>query len=58
VICGIGTGLTEISRVKRVLAYTPALAALVYARGIRRALLTITDEREFASATVVLECDG
>jgi holo-[acyl-carrier protein] synthase len=43
---------------KPVLEYTPALAALVAARGIRRAHLTITDEREIASATVILECDG
>ncbi len=41
-----------------VLAYSEPLAALLAARGITRAHLTITDEREMACATVILECDG
>jgi len=40
---------------KPVLSYSPALAALVAARGVRRAHLTITGERGMASAVVILE---
>ncbi|MCX7961175.1 MAG: holo-ACP synthase [Burkholderiales bacterium] len=41
-----------------VLEYSEPLAALLRARGIVRAHLTITDERAIACATVILECDG
>ena len=40
------------------LEYSPPLAALLESRGIRRAHLTLTDERGMAAATVILECDG
>lgn len=40
------------------LEYSTPLAALLESRGIRRAHLTLTDERGMASATVILECDG
>jgi holo-[acyl-carrier protein] synthase len=40
------------------LEYSPALAALLLARNIRRSHLTLTDERGMAAATVILECDG
>jgi holo-[acyl-carrier protein] synthase len=40
------------------LQYSPALAALLETRGIRRAHLSLTDERGMAGATVILECDA
>ena len=40
------------------LEYSAALAALMAQRGIRRAHLTLTDERGIAAATVILECDA
>ncbi|HVB49693.1 MAG TPA: holo-ACP synthase [Burkholderiales bacterium] len=40
------------------LEFTPALCALLDERGVRRAHLSLTDEREMASATVILECEG
>ena len=43
---------------KPVLQFSPALRALLDARGIRRSHLSITDEREMASATVILETDA
>ncbi|MEJ2174646.1 MAG: holo-ACP synthase [bacterium] len=38
------------------LQFSNALAALLEAQGIRRAHLSISDERRLASATVILEC--
>ena len=40
------------------LEYTEPLAAFLERRGIRRAHLTLTDERGMAAATVILECEG
>ncbi|MDH4191083.1 MAG: holo-ACP synthase [Betaproteobacteria bacterium] len=40
------------------LEFSAALAALLEERGVRRSHVTITDEREMASATVILERDG
>jgi holo-[acyl-carrier protein] synthase len=40
------------------LEFTPALKGLLEQRRIRRAHLSLTDERAFAAATVILECDG
>lgn len=37
------------------LEYTPALKAMLDARGVGRAHVSLTDERELASATVILE---
>ena len=40
------------------LEFTPALKTLLDQRRIRRAHLSLTDERAFAAATVILECDA
>lgn len=40
------------------LEYSEPLAAFLERRGIRRAHLTLTDERGMAAATVILECEG
>ena len=40
------------------LHFTPALKGLLEQRGIRRAHLSLTDERALAAATVILECDA
>jgi holo-[acyl-carrier protein] synthase len=40
------------------LEFSPALAALLEQRGIGRCHLSLSDEREFASATVILEAAG
>ena len=37
------------------LEFSPALAALMQRRGVARSHLSLSDEREFASATVILE---
>jgi holo-[acyl-carrier protein] synthase len=39
------------------LEFTPALAVLLQRRGVDRCHLSLSDEREFASATVILEAD-
>jgi holo-[acyl-carrier protein] synthase len=40
------------------LEFTPDLKNLLEQRRIRRAHLSLTDERAFAAATVILECDA
>jgi holo-[acyl-carrier protein] synthase len=40
------------------LEFSDALAALLRARGVSRAHVSLSDERDFAAATVILECDG
>jgi holo-[acyl-carrier protein] synthase len=40
------------------LQFTPALKDLLEQRRIRRAHLSLTDERALAAATVILECDA
>ena len=40
------------------LEFTPALRGFLAERGIGRAHLSLTDEREMACATVILECDA
>lgn len=40
------------------LEFSPALQNLLEQRRIRRAHLSLTDERALASATVILECDA
>jgi phosphopantetheinyl transferase (holo-ACP synthase) len=40
------------------LEFSTPLAALLETRGIRRAHLTLSDERGLAAATVILECDA
>lgn len=39
------------------LGFSPALGALLQSRGVRRAHLSMSDERALACATVILECD-
>jgi holo-[acyl-carrier protein] synthase len=53
-----GVWVKNLKSGKPVLEYSAALAALLESRGIKRAHLTITDERDIACATVILECDG
>lgn len=43
---------------KPALEFTPALQSLLDTRGVGRAHLSLTDEREMASATVILEVGG
>jgi holo-[acyl-carrier protein] synthase len=43
---------------KPLLEYSPALAALLDKRGVKRAHVTLSDERDLAAATVILECDA
>jgi holo-[acyl-carrier protein] synthase len=53
-----GVWVSNLRSGKPQLEYSDALAALLARRGIRRAHLTLTDERGMASATVILECDA
>jgi holo-[acyl-carrier protein] synthase len=53
-----GVWVSNLRSGKPQLEYSEALAALLARRGIRRAHLTLTDERGMASATVILECDA
>lgn len=53
-----GVWVSNLRSGKPQLEYSAALAALLEGRGIRRAHLTLTDERGMASATVILECDA
>lgn len=53
-----GVWVSNLRSGKPQLEYSNALAALLDRRGIRRAHLTLTDERGMASATVILECDA
>ena len=53
-----GVWVTNLRSGKPQLEYSAALAALLETRGIRRAHLTLTDERGMAAATVILECDA
>jgi holo-[acyl-carrier protein] synthase len=52
-----GVWVSNLRSGKPVLEYSPALAALLEGRGIKRAHVSITDERGMASATVILETD-
>jgi holo-[acyl-carrier protein] synthase len=53
-----GVWVSNLRSGQPVLEFSPALRALLKARGIGRAHLSLSDEREIASATVVLECDA
>lgn len=53
-----GVWVTNLRSGKPTLEYSAALAELLAARGVRRAHVSLTDEREFAAATVILEADG
>ena len=52
-----GVWVSNLRSGKPQLEYSDALAALLQARRIRRAHISLTDERGMAAATVVLECD-
>jgi len=53
-----GVWVTNLRSGKPQLEFTPALKDLLQQRRIRRAHLSLTDERALASATVILECDA
>ncbi len=53
-----GLWVVNLTSGKPQLEFSAALADLMRARGIRRSHLTLTDERDMAAATVILECDG
>lgn len=53
-----GVWVVNLKSGKPQLEFSPELASLLRARGIRRSHLTLTDERDMAAATVILECDG
>ena len=53
-----GVWVNNLRSGKPVLDFSPALRQLLEARGIRRAHLSLSDEREMASATVILETDS
>jgi holo-[acyl-carrier protein] synthase len=53
-----GVWVENLSSGKPVLRFTSELEKLLQQRRIRAAHLSLADEREIASATVILECDG
>ena len=53
-----GVWVVNLRSGKPQLEFTPALKNLLEQRRIRRAHLSLTDERSLAAATVVLECDA
>lgn len=53
-----GVWVTNLRSGKPQLEFSPALQHLLQQRRIRRAHLSLSDERALASATVILECDA
>lgn len=53
-----GVWVTNLRSGKPQLEYSPALASLLEARGIRRSHVSLSDQQDLACATVILECDG
>lgn len=53
-----GVWVVNMKSGKPVLEFSSPLKALLRERKIRSSHLSLTDEREIASATVILECDG
>ena len=53
-----GVWVVNLKSGKPQLEFSAALARLLEDRGIRSSHLTLTDERDMAAATVILECDG
>lgn len=53
-----GVWVVNLRSGKPQLEFSAPLAKLLDTRGIRRAHLTLTDERGLAAATVILECDA
>ena len=52
-----GVWVVNLNSGRPVLEYSPPLQVLLRQRKIRHSHLSLTDEREMASATVVLECE-
>lgn len=53
-----GVWVVNLRSGKPQLEYSAALASLLASRGIRRSHLSLSDQRDMACATVILECDG
>ncbi len=53
-----GVWVVNLRSGKPVLEFSPPLQKLLQERRIRSSHLSLTDEREIAAATVILECDG
>jgi len=53
-----GVWVVNLKSGKPQLEFSDALQGLLKQKQIRRSHLSLTDEREIASATVILECDG
>lgn len=53
-----GVWVVNLRSGKPVLQFSPPLQQLLQDRKIRGSHLSLTDEREIAAATVILECDG
>ena len=53
-----GVWVVNLKSGKPVLEFSPALKQFLEKRKIKGAHLSLTDEREIASATVILECEG
>ena len=53
-----GVWVVNLRSGKPALEFSAPLKILLQAKKIRSSHLSITDEREIASATVILECDG
>ena len=52
-----GVWVSNLVSGKPVLEFSPALAALMEKRGVKRSHVSLTDEKAFACATVILETD-
>ena len=53
-----GVWVVNLKSGKPVLEFSPPLKALLRERNISGSHLSLTDEKEMAAATVILECDG
>jgi holo-[acyl-carrier protein] synthase len=53
-----GVWVVNLRSGKPQLEFSAPLAVLLETRGIRRSHLTLSDERDLAAATVILECDA
>ena len=53
-----GVWVVNLASGKPVLEFSPELKKLLQKKKILNSHLSLTDEREIASATVILECDG
>jgi len=53
-----GVWVVNLKSGKPQLEFSEALKKLLEQRGVQRSHLSLTDEKEMAAATVILECDG